>query len=83
MRTRTIVPEDLIDALHPYTDGGALERTEADVRALRELFEALLKTLSPAQLLAVYEARFDTRRQYDGGVGDGGVVELTAPGVAR
>lgn len=80
MRTRTITPDDLIDALHPYTEGGALERAEADVRALRELFEALLRTLTPAQLLAVYKQRFDTTARY---VGAEGTVELTAPGVAR
>lgn len=81
MRTRTITPEDLIDALNPYTDGGSLERTEADVRATRELFAALLRTLTPSQLLAVYKHRFDTTERYVGG--SEGTVELTAPGVAR
>lgn len=82
MRTRTIKPEDLTNALfETHHDGGEIERLRQDVNATRELLAALLQTLTPVQLLAVYVERFDTTNRYVGG--SEGTVELTAPGVAR
>ena len=76
MNRRLITPQDLIEDLHPFTDGaGALARTRAEVRALRDSFEALLKTLTPAQLIAVYQAQHGGLAQYDS---PEGWIELTA-----
>lgn len=77
MRTKPITPEDLTDSLfETHYDGGEIERLRRDADATRQLLAALIETLTPAQLLAVYKQRFDTTARYVGGVE--GSVELIA-----